>query len=142
VAFARNFEGFAASSLLTKVSDEDAELLGYASLDVLTDRLINRGTANVLTTAGAAGAAIVTGAGLRVSVPIGHVPGPIVDTMGAGDATLATIAAAVAATGIPTDAAAWTQLLTDAMLVAAATCRTNGALIRLPQHWDRRTGTQ
>jgi fructokinase len=137
--FAQNFEVLAASSLLTKVSDEDAELLGYASLHALTDRLIDLGTAHVLTTAGAAGASIVTREGLRVSVPICDVPGPIVDTMGAGDATLATIASQITAHGIPTDREAWAEVLGEAMLVAAATCRTNGALIQLPDTWDRQT---
>jgi fructokinase len=136
--FAQNFEMLAASSLLTKVSDEDAELLGYASLDALTDRLIGLGAAQVLTTAGAAGASVITGDGLRVSVPIREVPGPIVDTMGAGDATLATIAAEITAHGVPADSETWAQLLGDAMLVAAATCRANGALIQLPEIWDRR----
>lgn len=130
--FARNFEKLAAVSLLTKVSDEDADLLGYASLDVLAQRLIDLGAGHVLTTAGAAGSAIISRDGLHVEVPIRAFAGPIVDTMGAGDATLATIATAITMNGTPTCAEAWTRVLDDAMLVAAATCRANGALIQLP----------
>jgi len=131
--FAGNFERLAATSLLTKVSDEDAALLGYESLAALADSVRELGSEYVLTTAGSAGASIVSRSGMRVDVPITRLPGPIVDTMGAGDATLATICASLTSGGIPVGAPEWAQTLGDAMLVAAATCRAPGALIQLPQ---------
>lgn len=130
--FASNFEQLAASALVTKVSDEDAALLGYASLAALEAFVLASGSNFVLTTAGAAGAAVASRDGARVAVPIRDLPGTVVDTMGAGDATLATISASIAVSGAPRDSAGWTRILDDAMLVAAATCRAPGALIQLP----------
>jgi fructokinase len=130
--FASNFEQLAASALVTKVSDEDAAMLGYASLADLEALTLASGSQFVLTTEGAAGAAVASRDGLRVAVPIRELPGAVVDTMGAGDATLATIAASIAVNGTPHDSAGWTGTLDSAMLVAAATCRASGALIQLP----------
>jgi fructokinase len=52
--------------------------------------------------------------------------------MGAGDSTLATVTAGIATNGIPVGTSGWHALLSRAMLVAAATCRNEGALLRLP----------
>jgi fructokinase len=130
--FARNFEQLAASALVTKVSDEDAALLGYASLAALEVLVLASGSNCALTTAGAAGCAVASGDGTRVAVPIRELPGAVVDTMGAGDATLATISASIAVNGAPRDSVEWARILDRAMLVAAATCRAPGALIQLP----------
>jgi fructokinase len=132
--FARNFEQLAASALVTKVSDEDAALLGHASLAALEALVLASGSGSnfVLTTAGAAGCAVASRDGARVVVPIHELPGPVIDTMGAGDATLATISASIAANGVPSDSAGWAHILDTAMLIAAATCRAPGALIQLP----------
>ncbi|MCU1482133.1 MAG: hypothetical protein JWQ19_2919 [Subtercola sp.] len=158
--FVRNFERLAATSLVTKIGDEDCELLYSEPLDTVAERLLRGGATSVLATAGRAGAGIRTARGLRVDVPIAALDGAVVDTMGAGDATLASTAAslfalavgALAAGGapaaggalagggalpggapaVPASEEAWLELLERAMLIAAATCRSRGALLRLP----------
>ena len=64
--------------------------------------------------------------------PIRQLPGPIVDTMGAGDATLAQVTSTIHRRGLPETAEDADELLKEAMLVAAATCRHPGALLRRP----------
>ncbi|WP_369826722.1 carbohydrate kinase family protein [Cryobacterium sp. Y11] len=130
--FVRNFEALAARSLLVKVGDEDADLLYDSTLDELRARLVAAGAGTVLATAGRLGASVVVGLNNLVSVPIYELDGPIVDTMGAGDATLAASVCSIVRGGVPQDAAAWQVLLVDAMLTAAATCRHEGALLRRP----------
>ncbi|MCU1576115.1 MAG: hypothetical protein JWP70_819 [Leifsonia sp.] len=131
--FVLNFERLAGASLLTKVGDEDAALLYDASLATLRDRILAAGATAVLATAGREGAGVSTASGLTVTVPIADLPGPIVDTMGAGDATLAAVTHSIAVDGLPEDAQSWRSLLEDAMAIAAATCRSEGALLRLPR---------
>ena len=131
-AFARNFERAAARSLLTKVGDEDAELLYGSTLAELRARLVAAGTHHLLATAGRDGATIETDDGLLVSEPITPLPGAVVDTMGAGDATLASSVQTFLTRGVPTDSTGWQRLLADAMRIAAATCREEGALLRIP----------
>ncbi|WP_241986368.1 PfkB family carbohydrate kinase [Cryobacterium psychrophilum] len=130
--FVRNFEALAARSLLTKVGDEDAEMLYDTSLADLTVRLLDGGTSTVLATAGRNGALIAQRDGRKVSEPIAELPGAVIDTMGAGDATLAASVATIVTRGVPEDAGAWQELLADAMRTAAATCRHEGALLRRP----------
>ncbi len=130
--FVRNFERAAARSLLTKVGDEDAELLYGSTLPELRARLLAAGAHHVLATAGRGGASIETSDGLLVTEPISPLPGAVVDTMGAGDATLASSVQTVVTDGVPMDAAGWQRLLEGAMRIAAATCREEGALLRVP----------
>src|SRR4051794_7697661 len=87
-AFVRNVDRVAAVARFVKIGDEDAELLYGASLEDAAARLQSAGAAFVLTTAGRRGATLLTPAG-RVEAGIAELPGPIVDTIGAGDATLA-----------------------------------------------------
>lgn len=128
--FVRNFERLAARSLITKVGDEDAELLYGATLETLKERLVSNGANAVLATAGRDGASIATSDGVRVHVPIAALPGEVVDTMGAGDATLASTVHRFLSRGVPVDAAGWRELMESAMVTAAATCRTEGALLQ------------
>ncbi|MBG6237270.1 fructokinase [Mycetocola sp. CAN_C7] len=129
--FVSNFERLGATSLLCKVGDEDADLLYGIDLAQLVDRLRSAGTANVLATAGRAGASVSTVTG-TVSRPIVDLPGPVIDTMGAGDATLAAAVHAILTGGVPAGDAEWGRLLDEAMLIAALTCRSDGALLQLP----------
>jgi fructokinase len=129
--FVSNFERLASASLLCKVGDEDAELLYGIDLPQLVDRLAQGGAANVLATAGRGGASVSTPTG-RVSRPIATLPGSVVDTMGAGDATLAAAVHTIVTGGVPAGDAEWQRLLDDAMLIAAYTCRQHGALLQLP----------
>jgi len=126
--FVRGFELLAARAELVKVGADDATLLYDGDIDALRGRLRRLGAGAVLATAGAAGAVLETDAGV-FRAPIASLPGPVVDTVGAGDATLAAVAAGLSQ-GEPRTDAEWQQLLDDAMLIAAATCRAEGGLLR------------
>lgn len=129
--FVRGFERAAGGAAIVKVGADDAALLYDGDLDALRARLRGLGVRAVLATAGAAGAALESDAGV-VTAPISALPGRVVDTVGAGDATLAAVAAGLA-DGTPADAEVWQKLLDRAMDVAAATCRTEGGLLRTPE---------
>jgi fructokinase len=133
--FLANFEDVAARSALVKVGDEDADLLLGDSLDAFVARLRaadgSRGA--VLATAGRDGATVHAGDDV-VHEGIVALPGPVVDTMGAGDATLSAVVHHVATQGVPETADAWAATLREAMTIAAATVRHEGALLRVPAH--------
>nr|WP_236571133.1 PfkB family carbohydrate kinase [Microbacterium hydrocarbonoxydans] len=129
--FARGFEQTAANAAIVKVGADDASLLYDGDLDALRARLREAGAGAVLATAGAAGAVLESDAGI-VSAPISTLPGRIVDTVGAGDATLAAVAAGLVIAA-PTEVEEWRSLLDRAMGVAAATCRAEGGLLRTPE---------
>lgn len=131
--FLANFEEVAARSLLVKVGDEDAELLLDDTLDAFVERLRAAEGAGgaVLATAGRHGATVHAGDDV-VHEDIVALPGPVVDTMGAGDATLSAIVHHVATQGVPETADAWAATLREAMTIAAATVRHEGALLRVP----------
>jgi fructokinase len=131
VEFVRGFEALAARAELVKVGDDDAALLYAAPLDELRAHLIDLGVDTVVATQGAGGASIESGE-IVVTRPISHLPGEVVDTMGAGDAVLAVVAAALVDVA-PAEEEAWGDVLQRAMDVAAATCRFPGALLRLPE---------
>ncbi|MFE6253910.1 carbohydrate kinase family protein [Agromyces sp. NPDC057865] len=132
--FLANFEDFAARSLLVKVGDEDADLLLGDTLDAFVERLrgADRGRA-VLATAGRHGATVHAGDDV-VHADIVALPGAVIDTMGAGDATLSAIVHHIATQGVPQKADAWAATLGEAMTIAAATVRHEGALLRVPNH--------
>lgn len=130
VRFVQGFESLVAGAALVKVGEDDATLLYGEPLDLLRTRLVDKGVAAVLATYGPDGAAIDAGAE-AVSRPISVLPGRIVDTMGAGDAAFASTIAALL-DGSPSSAEEWGDVLQDAMDAAAATCRFEGALLRLP----------
>ncbi|MDQ1130684.1 PfkB family carbohydrate kinase [Microbacterium sp. SORGH_AS_0888] len=129
-AFVRGFERAAASCDLVKVGDDDAELLYGEPLDDLARALLDVGATAVLATRGAQGASVFA-PGVEVSMPIAEAPGPVIDTMGAGDAVLSSAVASLQS-GMPGSSEEWTTVLATAMQVAAATCRFEGALLRLP----------
>ncbi len=131
-AFNTNFHGLAANSLLAKISDEDAQLLGGRDLTEMTDALISAGASHVLATAGRAGASITLATGLHITQPIAVLEGEVIDTMGAGDATLASTVKALMEDGIPQTGLDWADIISSAMVVAAATCRSHGALLQIP----------
>lgn len=141
-AFVRGFEALAARAVLVKVGEDDAAVLYGDTLDALRARMAELGVPAVVATAGAAGAAVVAD-GTVVSVPVATVPGRIVDTMGAGDAVLSSIVSSLL-DGTTAVTGGWAVALERAMAVAAATCRFEGALLRLPsalagdgRHLDR-----
>lgn len=132
--FVRGFEQLARGAALVKVGEDDAALLYGSPLDELRARLVDLGVDAVLATQGSAGATVEAGE-VVVAKPVSVLPGPIIDTMGAGDAVLASAVASLRE-GAPADADAWAALLERAMDIAAATCRFEGALLRLPSALD------
>ncbi len=134
--FVRGFERISTGAVLVKIGEDDATLLYGESLDLLRPRIADLGVGAVLATYGAGGAAIDAGAD-TVSRPISAMPGRIVDTMGAGDAVLAATVALLQ-DGMPADADEWGAVLERAMDVAAATCRFEGALLRVPSALEGR----
>lgn len=129
--FVRGFEAVAQKAALVKVGEDDAVLLYGEPLDALRARLIDLGVDAVLATQGSSGATIEVG-DVVVTRPVSDLPGRIVDTMGAGDAAFAAAVAALR-DGMPDGEDAWGAVLERAMDVAAATCRFEGALLRLPE---------
>lgn len=125
--FVQGFERVVPGAAIVKVGADDAALLYGGDLGALRVRLRDLGAEAVLATAGSDGAVLESDAGL-VSAPIAELPGRIVDTVGAGDATLAAVAA-----GLVAGDQDWSELLTRAMAVAAATCRAEGGLLRTPE---------
>ncbi|BDZ54658.1 carbohydrate kinase family protein [Agromyces marinus] len=130
--FLANLLRAAATSVLVKVGDDDADLLAGTSLEQFVRVLGQRGCPAVLATAGRHGASVHTAA-LEVHSGVVELPGPIVDTMGAGDATLAGVVHRIAAGGMPATAETWASVLAEAMGIAAATIRQEGALLRTPR---------
>ncbi|GAA1533930.1 hypothetical protein GCM10009803_13190 [Microbacterium ginsengiterrae] len=133
--FVRGFERMAADAVIAKVGADDAALLYDGDLDALRARLRERGARAVLATAGKDGAILETDDGV-FRAGITELPGPIVDTVGAGDATLAAVAEGLAA-GLPEAGEEWQRLLDRAMAVAAATCRAEGGLLRTPESLEQ-----
>ncbi|MDQ0613846.1 fructokinase [Microbacterium sp. W4I4] len=129
--FVRGFEQLASRAELVKVGADDAVLLYDGDLDALRARLRDLGVSAVLATAGADGAVLESDAG-EVTAPIAALPGPVIDTVGAGDATLAAVAEGLVE-GHPSSAAEWQRLLDRAMAIAAATVRSEGGLLRTPE---------
>ena len=118
---------------LVKLSDEDVGLFYDGDHQAAADRLFGLGIETLLLTHGGDGASLRTRAGLSVKVGIARHTKPIIDTMGAGDATLATVIAYIVRQGIPKNSGEWRHCLEQAMRVAAATCASAGGALRLPE---------
>jgi fructokinase len=135
--FTRNLEDLAATSRLAKIGEEDAALLWGRTLDEVTQHLLDLGTDTVLSTAGERGAMLSTSTGIRVRAAATDLAEPIMDTMGAGDATLASVAHSLVSLNGAPDEQTWTEILGDAMAVAAATCRAPGGSLCRPHPRQR-----
>lgn len=127
-AFRAGLERAAASAALLKLSDEDAELLYGEPIDAVVDRYLPLVSMAVLATRGEHGASLHTRSS-STSRPIVADDRPIVDTMGAGDATFAVTLQALSMAG-PSDPVDWPTVLETAMLTAAETIRHPGAVLR------------
>lgn len=135
VRFREAVERIGARSRLVKVGDEDAELVWGTEPHAVASRLLALGAAAVLVTEGPDGATAHARTA-SIHAPIHAMDAPIVDTIGAGDATIAAVAAALAEaeiTGTDVGEDWWREVLDDAMAIAAATCRVEGGLLQLPQ---------
>lgn len=132
--FVRGFERLVPDAAIVKVGADDAALLYDGDLDALRARLRTLGADAVLATAGRDGAMLEADAG-TLAAPISSLPGAVIDTVGAGDATLSAVAAGLVGVR-PWAADDWQKLLDRAMDVAAATCRAEGGLLRTPESLD------
>lgn len=127
-AFVWALEELLPRASVVKVGDDDAKLLYGKSLDEVVARWTEQTDAAIVATAGSKGASVTSREG-RIDAPIAKAPGPIVDTMGAGDATFSSLVFAFA-NGQITSFGDWEKALNNAMFIAALTCRNEGALLQ------------
>jgi len=121
-AFTSAFEEVAALCELVKIGDEDAQLLYGAGVhEVALPSPV------VLATEGSRGATVTSPSGV-VHRPIVADDRLVVDTMGAGDATFASVVA-----GLASGSNDWEALLDAAMHIAAETIRHAGGELRQPR---------
>lgn len=119
---------------LLKLSEEDAVLIfGTAGREAVST-LFSWGVDTIVLTQGRRGATLFARGGPMIKVPASTGGVPIVDTMGAGDATFASLIASCLERGLPRDEEEWGDCLDRAMRTAAATCRHEGGELVLP--WD------
>ena len=135
--FLANFTEMAARSFLSKVGDDDAALLAHEDLHAFSQRILDAGASTVLATAGPLGASLLRPRGVEIHQPVADMKGPIIDTMGAGDATLSSLLRTLVRHGMPSGNSEMRAALAEAMLIAAATCRAHGALLQQPKSSDR-----
>jgi len=131
-AFASGLARAAAASSLVKIGEDDAALVADGTLDEWQEALLAAGAGAVLATRGADGASLTLAGRPPLRQGIVPLDGDVVDTMGAGDATFASVVASLLASRSAPGSVDWEAALTDAMRVAAATVRAPGALLRLP----------
>lgn len=123
--FRSNLEVLGARCALVKIGEEDAHLLYGEEVASVVARYLGLGTHAVLATMGRDGATLhlpdaATHRGIVTDAR------PIVDTMGAGDATFAAVIAGM------TRGADWDSILDTAMGIAAETIRVAGGQLRVP----------
>jgi fructokinase len=131
-----NLEDLLKVTDILKVSDEDLEVLGGSQGTYPVDRLFGSGAQVIFLTKGAQGGEILTAAGSRFEAPAMVASADIVDTLGAGDASLAGLLVSALAEGTE-DAGCvghrrdlaeldWQVHLGVAMAAAADACRQRG----------------
>lgn len=128
--FREHFERHASSALLVHLGAGDADLIFGSPVDEITSDLLDLGAGNVLATEGKNGSRWVNRAGIDVAVPVARLEGPIVDTLGAGDAVLAAALAALVRGGAPRRMQDARAVLEHAMALAGVTVRQRGALLQ------------
>ena len=116
-----------------KISEEDVHFLFSEDASIDPARLPRGRAKAVLLTRGAEGASLLTADGLRLDAPAAVDRRPVVDTMGAGDATLASVLTFLSEIDDMPRPSEWSACLERAMAIAAATCRSHGATLRLPE---------
>jgi len=132
-AFRHGFELLAAFADFVKLSDEDIKIFYGSGADYasVTAHLAALGVKKCLITQGARGASLYAHGQEVVHVGIWQDPRPIIDTMGAGDATFAAFINFILRHGEPEGVAAWGACLNAAMESAAATCRAFGGSLQI-----------
>lgn len=125
-AYLAGFRRLARAADVVKISEQDVAELGLKRPEALVDELFGTGVRVVLVTRGSRGAGLHLPSGERIDVPVPSRPVPVVDTMGAGDATLAVLVAGIAVSGVDLGVDRWTELAVAAMELAADVCRVAG----------------
>ena len=128
--FAGNLMSFVAGSDLLKLGDDDSLLLHSRPVNEVAAAYVDAGARVVMATEGANGATIHE-RGRTIHADIASDSRPIVDTMGAGDATFAAVVASTSGLGRLPRGAEWCPVLTAAMDIAAETIRVAGGTLRL-----------
>jgi fructokinase len=131
-AFREGLRRALAHTELAKVSEDDIDLLYEGSEAEAIAEISGSGTTAILLTRGPRGATLVLRGGRRLDVPTAALPGDVVDTLGAGDATLAAFVSELLRLGGVTSDPALHDALEFSMRVAAATARHPGGQLRLP----------
>ncbi len=119
-------------AVAVKLSEEDCDLLFEGGVDQAIPALLSTGTPFVVLTRGRHGATVFLGQGESVSVPAVEVNDDLVDTMGAGDAVLASLLADLASGSAyaPEEARReWTRMLERAMRLASIVIRAEGGTV-------------
>lgn len=131
-AYRAGFEQALGRVDLVKVSEDDLALVYGGDETEAVRRILEIGPSAVLLTRGARGAALVRAGRTDLDVDVASSPRPVVDTLGAGDATLAAFVSELLRLGAAPSDADLEDALRFAMAVAAETARHRGGLIRLP----------
>jgi fructokinase len=127
VAYRNGLRRLASRAHVIKLSVQDVADLELGEPRAFAEQLLGLGVRAVVMTRGEFGASVYTADGPVISAPAAARREPVVDTMGAGDATLACLVVQFAAAGgVELDPPHWEDLLRSAMDLAADVCRTTG----------------
>jgi len=128
LAYKQGFEKLATIADCVKLSDEDVQIFYGAEADGenVARHLHHLGVTICLITHGERGASLYVEGRQELRVGISPDPRPVVDTLGAGDATFAAFINWIMRHDIPKERQAWQNCLEAAMQIAAATCRSYG----------------
>jgi sugar/nucleoside kinase (ribokinase family) len=122
-------EEFAADADLVKLSEPDARALFDLGPEPAARHLRSVGASAVVVTRSGAGA-IVAAAGEVFRVPAPAVT--VVDTTGAGDATMAGLIGALLTYGVPDDAAGWQARVQFGVTMGSLACQRMGGAAAMP----------
>jgi fructokinase len=131
-AYRAGFEAVLPHVDLVKLSEQDLALLYDGSEDDVVRRLRDAGAPALLLTRGARGASLLRADRPAIDVAAVLSAEPVVDALGAGDASLAAFVSGLLQLGEEPSDAGLEQALRFAMTVAAATTRHRGGRLRLP----------
>jgi fructokinase len=132
VAYRSGLERTLAQIDLVKISEQDLALVYDGSEADAVDRIDSCGPTLVLLTRGARGATLLRRSRPDLHADVAVSSRPVVDTLGAGDATLAAVVSRLLVLGPDPDDGDLDDALRFAMTVAAETARHHGGLLRLP----------
>ena len=134
-AFLANFEDFASRSLLVKVGDEDAELLLGDSLDAFVERLLPTGSRRRPRHGGSRRRRRCTAPATRpIHADIVRCPARSSTRWARATPPSPRSCGTWSSAGCRRRTGSWAETLHEAMIIAAATVRHEGALLRMPHH--------